>query len=162
MRKAIFPGTFDPLTLGHIDLITRASKICDELVVAIANSPTKHTMFSLEERIELCKESLKDLNNIEIVGYSNLTIDFLKEQHIDLMVRGLRNNIDYTYEEQLFHAYRSQLPHLEVIFLNTKLEYSYISSTIVREIAIHHGDVSQYVTPAIQKALIEKAHSYKA
>lgn len=156
MTNAVFPGTFDPITLGHVDLIQRASRIFNHLTVAIAESSSKKTMFSLSERIELTKSVLSNLDNVEIIGYSNLTIDFLKEQQIDIMVRGLRNIIDYEYEQQLANAYLSQLPHLEIIFLNTKLNYSYISSTIVKDIASHNGNIEQYVPPEVKGAVIDK------
>lgn len=161
MLTAVFPGTFDPITIGHTDLIHRASRLCDKLIIAIAESSSKRTLFTLDERIELTGKVLADRPNITVVGYNNLTIDFLKENNINVMFRGLRNSIDYEYEKQLANAYLSQLPNLEIIFLNTKLQYSFISSSIVKDIAIHGGSINQYVSQLVEEAVKNKIRRYK-
>ena len=161
MLTAVFPGTFDPITIGHTDLIHRASRLCDKLIIAIAESSSKRTLFTLDERIELTGKVLADRPNITVVGYNNLTIDFLKENNINVMFRGLRNSIDYEYEKQLANTYLSQLPNLEIIFLNTKLQYSFISSSIVKDIAIHGGSINQYVSPLVEEAVKNKIRRYK-
>lgn len=153
--KAVFPGSFDPLTLGHVDIIRRASDLFKEVVVAIAASPSKHPILSLEKRTELARNALRNLNNVTVMNFDNLLVDFLRKINAHVLIRGLRNTNDFEYEMQLSHMYRAQLPDIEVIYFPTKLEYTFISSTLVREIAIHHGILTPYVPQEVADAIAE-------
>ena len=157
--KAVFPGSFDPLTFGHIDIIRRAAAMYDELVVAVAASPSKHPMLSLELRASLAAEVLSDMENVYVVSFANLMTDFLRDIGAHVLVRGVRSPVDFQYEMNLIHMYRTQLPEIEVVFLPTKLEYSFMSSTLVREIAIHRGQVTQYVPPEVSQAIADTLSS---
>ncbi len=150
---AIFPGTFDPLTNGHLNIIKRASKLFDKVIVAVANSPSKHTFLSLDDRILSAKESVGGCENVEVEGFKGLLIDYLKEKNCNVLVRGLRNATDYDYEAQLTGMYRAYLPNLEIVFLQTASEVSYISSTLVREIFIHGGDIKPLVPAPVFKTI---------
>lgn len=156
--KAVFPGSFDPLTLGHVDIIQRASGLFKEVVVAIAASPSKHPILSLEKRTNLAKNALKNLSNVSVISFDNLMVDFLNEINAHVLIRGLRNTIDFEYELQLSHMYRAQLPNIEVLYLPTKLEYTFISSTLVREIAIHHGILTPYVPQEVAEAIAQSIY----
>lgn len=146
---AVFPGTFDPLTLGHIDIIQRASKIFDKVIIAVAKSPSKHTLLDLDTRVLLCKESTKDLPNITVTGFSGMLIDFLKEQNANILVRGVRTVADFDYETQLSSMYRVVMPEMEIVMLPTIASVSFISSTLVREVIIHKGDISKFVPESV-------------
>ena len=151
-QKILYPGTFDPITNGHTDLIERASKLFDKVIVAVASSPKKQTRFHLDERIALAAKVLKLYDNVEIVGFSGLLTDFAKQQQTNLILRGLRAVSDCEFEFQLAGMNRKLSPEIETIFLTPSEQYSYISSTLVREIASLGGDVSQFVHPAVCKA----------
>ena len=114
---AVFPGTFDPLTLGHMDIIIRSTKIFSKIIIAVANSPSKHTLFSLDERVQMCKECVAQWPNIEVIGFSGMLIDFLKEQKANILVRGVRTVADYEYESQLSGMYRLAMPEMEIVML---------------------------------------------
>ena len=157
-KKVLYPGTFDPLTNGHLDLIERASKMFDEVIIAVAASPSKNTMFSLEERVEFCIEVTKHLDNVTAQGFSGLMVDFAKEVEANVLIRGLRTTVDFEYEFGLTNMYRRLMPGLESVFLTPAEEYAFISSTIVREVAIHGGDVTQFVPKVIAEALHNKKH----
>jgi pantetheine-phosphate adenylyltransferase len=144
-NTVIYPGTFDPITNGHVDLTERAAKLFDKVVVGIAYSEKKSPMFSLEERIELCQQSLSHLNNVEIVGFNTLLIDFAKSQGAHCVLRGLRAVSDFEYELQLANMNRAMLPEFESIFLTPSEHLSFISSSLVREIAKLKGDVTPFV-----------------
>lgn len=146
---AVFPGTFDPLTLGHMDIIIRSTKIFSKIIIAVANSPSKHTLFSLDERVQMCKECVAQWPNIEVIGFSGMLIDFLKEQKANILVRGVRTVADYEYESQLSGMYRLAMPEMEIVMLPTNPVVGFISSTLVREVIIHKGDVSKYVPKEI-------------
>lgn len=150
---ALYPGTFDPITHGHTDLVSRAARVFDHVIVAIAESPHKATFFSLEMRIELAKSQLHDLDNIEIVGFSNLLVDFVQEKGAKVIVRGLRAVSDFEYEFQLASMNRNLCEEVETMFLTPDEKYGFISSTLVREVARLGGDVSQFVGPEIEDAL---------
>ena len=145
---AVFPGTFDPFTRGHMDILQRAVKIADDVVVAVCASPSKHTLFSLEQRVEMVQKC-NDNQHVRVMGFSGLLTDLLKELHADFLIRGIRNTIDFEYELSLTATYRDFLPNLEVIMLPTEHKYSYVSSTLVREIHKHGGDISSYVPERI-------------
>jgi pantetheine-phosphate adenylyltransferase len=152
---AVYPGTFDPITHGHTDLVTRAARVFEQVVIAIAESPHKTPLFSLKERIELAKTQIGHLDNIRIVGFSNLLVDFVRENDASVIVRGLRAVSDFEYEFQLASMNRNLCEEVETMFLTPDEKYGFISSTLVREVARLGGDVSQFVGPEIQLALIE-------
>ncbi len=156
MNIAVYPGTFDPITNGHFDLIERAARIFDKVVVAIASSPGKGPAFELDMRIALAREVVADLNNVEVVGFSGLMTEFMQQQEARILLRGLRAVSDFEYELQLANMTRAQMPELETVFLTPAVENSYISSTLIREIAKLGGDVSQHVHPRVAAAL--KSH----
>lgn len=151
--KAIYPGTFDPVTNGHTDLITRASNLFSEVVVAVASNPSKKPCFDLAKRVEMIKEVTQHLPNITVVGFSGLLVDFAKQQNAAVLIRGLRTASDFEYEFQLANINRKLSPTLESIFLTPSIENSFISSTMVKEVSIHHGDVSSFVHPIVKIAL---------
>ena len=154
--SAMYPGTFDPITLGHEDLVRRASRLFDKVVVAIAANPGKEPMFTLDERVALAKFVLKDFNGVEVTGYEGLTVNFAKENGLRVIVRGLRAISDFEYEFQLANMNRHLTDEVETAFLTPTETYTYISSSLVREIAALGGDVSEFVSPAIKKALLER------
>ena len=155
-RVAVYPGTFDPITHGHTDLVTRAARVFDKVIVAIAESPHKTPFFSLEKRIALAHTQLDGLDNIEIVGFSNLLMDFAQENNASIIVRGLRAVSDFEYEFQLASMNLNLCEDVETMFLTPDEKYGFISSTLVREVARLNGDVSQFVGEEIQHALNEK------
>jgi pantetheine-phosphate adenylyltransferase len=155
-RSAVYPGTFDPITRGHEDLVRRAAGIFDRVVVAIAANPNKAPMFSSEERAELARDVLADLPNVQVVGYSGLTVEFAKREGIAVIVRGLRAVSDFEFEFQLANMGRHIAPGVETIFLTPKEHFTFISSTLVREIATLGGDVSQFVHPLVEAAFRRK------
>lgn len=152
-HAALYPGTFDPITHGHTDLVSRAARVFDKVIIAIAESPHKTPFFSLEKRIELAKSQLGHLDNIEIVGFSNLLVDFVQEKNAQVIVRGLRAVSDFEYEFQLASMNRNLCEEVETMFLTPDEKYGFISSTLVREVARLGGDVSQFVGPEIAQAL---------
>ncbi len=155
-HTVIYPGTFDPITNGHVDLTERAARMFDKVVVAIAFSEKKTPLFPLEERVELCEQSLAHLDNIEVVGFSNLLIDFAKSQGSSCVLRGLRAVADFEYEFQLANMNRAMYPEFESVFLTPSEHLSYISSTLVREIAALDGDITPFVPPCVAEALAKK------
>ncbi len=156
---ALYPGTFDPITHGHTDLVSRAALVFDEVIVAIAESPHKTPFFSLEKRIELAESQLGHLDNIEIVGFSNLLVDFVQEKGAKVIVRGLRAVSDFEYEFQLASMNRNLCEEVETMFLTPDEKYGFISSTLVREVARLGGDVSQFVGREIAQALKDQFDS---
>ena len=158
MTAAMYPGTFDPITLGHEELVRRISSLFDEVIVAIASSPRKDLMFSIDERIHLTKEVLSDLQNVNVIAYEGLTVDFAQKNNIQVVVRGLRSAQDFDYELRLADMNRSLSEEIETIFL-TPNKYAFVSSSLVREIASMGGDVSKFVSPVVQQALV--AHFQK-
>ncbi|MBE0365158.1 pantetheine-phosphate adenylyltransferase [Pseudoalteromonas ulvae UL12] len=154
--KAIYPGTFDPLTNGHSDLVERAAKMFDHVTFAIAFNPNKQPFFTLDERVALANTVLGHIPNVDVIGFSGLLADLAKEQHANLLVRGLRAVSDFEFELQLANMNRSLNPDLESIFLTPSVENSFISSSLVKEVALHQGDISRFVHPAVEQALKEK------
>jgi pantetheine-phosphate adenylyltransferase len=152
----IYPGTFDPITNGHVDLTERAARLFDRVVVSIAHSEKKQTLFSLEERVELCETALGHLDNVEVIGFSNLLIDFVKSQNARCVLRGLRAVADFEYEFQLANMNRAMYPEFESVFLTPSEHLSYISSSLVREIAALSGDISPFVPPCVAQVLKER------
>lgn len=158
-HHVVYPGTFDPITRGHIDIIERAAKMFSSVIVAIAESPKKKPLFSLAERVELAKEATSHLNNVEICGFSCLLANFMVEKNINTLIRGLRAVSDFEYEFQLANMNRALVPNLESIFLTTSEKFSYISSTFVREISSLGGNVSKFVPLHVEAALKKKFSS---
>ena len=156
MIKAVYPGTFDPLTRGHEDLVRRASKLFGSLVVGVADSRAKRTFFSLEERVAMAREVLGDIENVQVVGFAGLLINFIREQGARVVLRGLRAVSDFEYEFQLAGMNRSLYPDLETIFLTPSEQHMFISATLVREIAQLGGDVSKFVDPRVEALLKRK------
>ncbi|WP_341502687.1 pantetheine-phosphate adenylyltransferase [Gallaecimonas sp. GXIMD4217] len=154
--RVIYPGTFDPITNGHTDLIERASRLFHQVTVGVAASPSKKPMFSLDERVALARQVVSHLDNVAVVGFSGLLIDFASQQNATVLIRGLRAVSDFEYEFQLANMNRRLKPDLESVFLTPAEENSFISSTLVKEVALHGGDVSQFVHPDVAKALIDK------
>jgi pantetheine-phosphate adenylyltransferase len=153
--KAIYPGTFDPVTNGHTDLIERASRLFGEVIVGVAASPSKKPCFTLEHRVAMLEQVTSHLDNVKVVGFSGLLVDFAKSHNANVLIRGLRAVSDFEYEFQLANMNRRLYPDLESVFLTPAEENSFISSTLVKEVALHHGDVEQFVHPVVKDALIE-------
>lgn len=155
-KRVLYPGTFDPMTNGHLDIVNRASKMFDEVVIAIAVGHHKKPLFNLDERVALARQATQHLNNVEIVGFDGLLISLFKEQQATAVVRGLRAVSDFEYEFQLANMNRQLFSEYDVIFFTPAEKYSFISSTLIREIARLKGDVSQFVPPVVEQAFIEK------
>ncbi len=155
-HTVVYPGTFDPVTNGHIDLVQRAAKLFERVVVAVATSEKKAPLFSLEERVSLLQESLRQVPAAEVVPFEGLLIDFVTAQQSHCVLRGLRAVADFEYEFQLANMNRAMNPEFESVFLTPSAELSYISSSLVREIASLGGDVSGFVTPNVAQALKQK------
>lgn len=155
--SAMYPGTFDPITLGHEDLVRRAASLYDRVVVAIAAHPgTKAPMFTFDERVELAKNALNDIDNVEVAGYRGLTVDFAVEHGLRVIIRGLRAVSDFEYEFQLANMNRHLTEEVETVFLTPTEKYTFISSSLVREVATLGGDVSEFVSPKVKSALMER------
>ncbi|MEH6457824.1 MAG: pantetheine-phosphate adenylyltransferase [Cocleimonas sp.] len=155
-KIALYPGTFDPITNGHIDLVQRAANLFDEVIVAIASSQKKQPRFTLEKRIELAEKVLAHCPNVTVKGFNILLVDFAKEQNATVLIRGLRAISDFEYEFQLASMNRTLAPEIESLFLMPADEYSFISSSLVKEVAVLGGDVSNFVHPLVDAAL--KSH----
>ncbi|MEW6691196.1 MAG: pantetheine-phosphate adenylyltransferase [Pseudomonadota bacterium] len=162
MIKAVYPGTFDPLTRGHEDLARRASRLFDGVILGIADSHAKRTYFSHEERVAMAKEVLGDVKNLSVVGFKGLLIDFVREQGARVVLRGLRAVSDFEYEFQLAGMNRDLYPDMETVFLTPGEQHMFISATLVREIAALGGDIEKFVHPAVARRLVAKAKSQKA
>jgi len=156
MIKAIYPGTFDPLTRGHEDLVRRASALFGELIVGVADSRAKRTFFTLAERVEMAREVLDGAKNVQVVGFDGLLTDFVRKQGARVVLRGLRAVSDFEYEFQLAGMNRSLYPDLETVFLTPSEQHLFISATLVREIAALGGDVTKFVHPLVEKRLRKK------
>ena len=155
-KRAIYPGTFDPVTNGHINIITRAAGLFDRVIMAIAASPSKKPLFSLEERVALAQEATAHLENVEVIGFSDLMANFARNQQATILIRGLRAVADFEYETQLAHMNRHLMPELESVFLMPAKEWSFISSSLVKEVARHQGDVTDFLPPNVHQALLQK------
>ena len=157
MKKAVYPGTFDPITRGHEDLVRRASQLFDAVTVAIAASPGKRPFFTLDERVQMAREVLAPYGNVEVIGFSGLLMDFLKQGDARIIVRGLRAVSDFEYEFQMAGMNRILYPDVETVFLTPAEQYQFISATMVREIASLGGNVAPFVNPALAARLAAKA-----
>ena len=155
MLKGIYPGSFDPVTYGHLDVIERSSKLVDELIVGVLNNKAKSPLFSAEERVRMLNEVTKDMPNVTVVPFEGLLVDFARKMDAGLVIRGLRAITDFEYELQMAQTNHKMEPDVETVFLTTSLDYSYLSSTTVKEVAAFGGDMSQFV-PGIVADLIEE------
>lgn len=156
MTRAIYPGSFDPVTFGHLDIIKRSANLFDELIVGVLNNTSKSPLFSVEERVNMLKEATRDIPNIKVASFSGLLVDFVKETEAYVVVRGLRAITDFEYELQLAQTNHVLNPNVDTMFLTAKLEYLYLSSTIVREVAAFGGDISKFVPEEIAKKMYDK------
>ena len=156
MLRAIYPGSFDPVTFGHIDIIERAARISDELIVGVLQNKAKTPLFSVEERVIILREVTKNLKNVKIVPFEGLLIDFAKQMDAKVIVRGLRAITDFEYELQMSQTNRKLNADVETLFLTTSLDYSYLSSTTVKEVASFGGDITQFVPEFVAKKVTEK------
>lgn len=156
MNIAVYPGSFDPVTYGHIDIIKRASKISDKLIVGVLMNSSKRGLFTIEERVELLREVTKDISNVEIKSFEGLLVDFAKNNQANTIIRGLRAITDFDYELQMAQTNRALYDKADTIFIPTSIEYSFLSSTTVKEIASLGGDIKKFVAPYVEKRLREK------
>ncbi|MCD7907804.1 MAG: pantetheine-phosphate adenylyltransferase [Clostridium sp.] len=156
MNKAIYPGSFDPVTLGHLDIIERTSKMFDRVIIGVLNNKSKSPLFSVEERVNMLKEVTSDLPNVEVQSFEGLLIDFVRKNDARVIVRGLRAITDFEYELQMAQTNRVIAPEVDTIFLTTNLRYSYLSSSIVKEIAEFNGEISAFLHPAVAEKVREK------
>ena len=161
MKRAIYPGSFDPLTLGHLDMIKRSAKIVDELVVGVLNNSAKNSLFSLDERVSMIKEMTESMPNVTVASFDGLLVDYMKEINATIIVRGLRAVTDFEYELQIAQTNHVENPEVETIFLTTSLQYSYLSSTIVKEFASYGGDISKFGPARFIDRIYEKYHISK-
>lgn len=153
---AIYPGTFDPITSGHLDLVARAAQLYSDIIIAVAANKTKTPLFSLAERVELAQSVTAEFSNVRVIGFDNLLVDCAKQHNARVILRGLRAVSDFEYEFQLAGMNRRLAPELETVFLTPAEQYEFISSSMIREIARLKGDVSCFVSPRVHKKLIEK------
>lgn len=156
MTTVIYPGTFDPITNGHLDIIARSAVLFPHVLVAVAASPNKKPLFTLEERVKLAAQSVAHLHNVRVIGFSDLLANVVKQHHITAIIRGMRTTMDFEYELQLAHLNRQLTQGVESLFLPSSEQWSYVSSTIVREIYLHGGDVAQFVPAPVADALTNK------
>ena len=145
MSKAVYPGSFDPLSNGHLDIIKRASGLCDELIIGVLNNKQKTPLFSIDERVSIIKELTDNLDNVKVESFEGLLVDFAKEKDAQVIIRGLRAVTDFENEIQLAQSNKVQYPELETLFMTTSLQYSYLSSTVAKEFASYGGDISLFV-----------------
>jgi len=156
MRRAVYPGSFDPVTFGHLDVIRRSSALVDELIVGVLNNNTKTPLFSVEERVKILLEVTKDIRNVRVESFSGLSVDFVKNCNAGFLVRGLRAITDFEYELQMAQTNRIMNPEIDTIFLTTSLEYAYLSSSTVKEVAAYGGGISKFVPQVVVEHMRKK------
>ncbi len=156
MTKAIYPGSFDPVTFGHLDIIERASKVVDYLIVGVLNNSSKNPLFSVEERVAMLQEVTSHLPNVEVQSFGGLLVDFAKQSDASVIVRGLRAITDFEYELQMSQTNRKIAPNIDTVFFTTNLKYAYLSSSIVKEVAMYNGKIDEFVPPVIVSHIREK------
>jgi len=158
MIRAIYAGSFDPVTKGHLDIMVRSSRVVDELIVGVLNNRAKSPLFSVEERVNMLKEVTKEYSNIKIHSFTGLLVEFARECEAHIIVRGLRAITDFDYELQMAQTNRIMNPSLDTMFLTTSLEYAYLSSTTVKEVAAYGGDISAFVPPYVEEKIRSRMH----
>lgn len=156
MRRAIYPGSFDPITYGHMDIIERSARVVDELIVGVLYNKAKIPLFSVEERVRMIQEVTKNIENVKVVAFEGLLVDFADQMHADVIIRGLRAATDFEYELQMAQTNRKLDDKVETLFMATGLEYAYLSSSTVREVAAFGGDISNFVPESMKKKIMEK------
>ncbi len=156
MKRAIYPGSFDPVTNGHVDMILRSAKIVDELIVGVLNNSAKKSLFSVEERVSMLSELTKDLPNVKVTSFDGLLVDYMREIDATIVIRGLRAVTDFEYELQIAQTNHIENTEIETVFLTTSLEYSYLSSTIVKEFASYGGDITKFVPTQFVDRIYQK------
>ena len=163
MRRAVYPGSFDPVTLGHLDIIERSASLVDELIVGVLINHSKTPLFSLQERVNMLMNLTRNIPNVRVESFSGLSVDFVKECGARFIIRGLRAVTDFEYELQMAQTNRIMAPGIDTIFLTTSLEYAYLSSTIVKEVAAYNGDISRFVPQELISIIQErtKLREYK-
>lgn len=155
-KKAIYPGTFDPITYGHLDIIQRSAEMVDELIVGVLNNKGKSPLFTPEERVEMIKDAVKDIPNVKVLAFDGLLIEFAKKQKATIIIRGLRAVTDFEYELQMSQTNRVLSPEVDTIFLTTSLKWAYLSSSTVKEVAAFGGDISKFVPKKVAKQIIAR------
>ena len=153
MKTAVYPGSFDPVTMGHLDIVERTSQIFDKVIIGVLNNRAKSPLFSVEERVNMLKAVTADLPNVEVQSFAGLLIDFVRKNEAQIIVRGLRAITDFEYELQMAQTNRVMAPEVDTLFLTTNLRYSYLSSSIVKEIAAGGGDISAFVHPYVAERM---------
>lgn len=156
MTTAVYPGSFDPVTNGHLDVITRGANLFDEVIVGVLHNSTKSPLFSAEERVKILKEATKNLPNVKVVSFSGLSVEFARQCNAKVIIRGLRAITDFEFELQMAQTNRVLAPDVDTMFLTTSLEYAYLSSTTVKEVAAFGGDISKFVPDFVMKKVHEK------
>ncbi len=156
MLRAIYPGSFDPVTYGHLDVIRRSARLVDELIIRVLNNKAKSPLFSVEERVKMLKEVTEDIPNVKIIPFEGLLVDFARKMDAGMVIRGLRAITDFEYELQMAQTNHKMAPEVDTAFLTTSLEYSYLSSTTVKEVAAFGGDISQFVPDIVADRITEK------
>ena len=159
MTTAVYPGSFDPVTNGHLDVITRGAKLFDRVIVGVLHNSSKSPLFSVEERVKILKEATADLENVEIVSFSGLSVEFARECNAKVIIRGLRAITDFEYELQMAQTNRVLAPDIDTMFLTTSLEFAYLSSTTVKEVATFGGDISKFVPEFVSREVYKKLGS---
>ncbi|MFV0464844.1 MAG: pantetheine-phosphate adenylyltransferase [Lachnospiraceae bacterium] len=161
MKKAIYPGSFDPVTFGHEDMIIRSARIVDELIIGVLNNSAKNSLFSLDERVSMITEITKHIPNVRVGSFDGLLVDYMKTQGATIIIRGLRAVTDFEYELQIAQTNHVEYPEVETIFLTTNLQYSYLSSSVVREFAAYGGDISKFVPEQFIHRIYQKFNIIK-
>lgn len=156
MKRAIYPGSFDPITFGHMDIIERSAKMFDEIIVAVLNNSQKNSLFSVDERVTIIKDLTKNFTNVKVMSFEGLLVDFADQVDANIIIRGLRAVTDFEYEIQIAQTNHVENPKLDTVFLTTSLNYSYLSSSVVREFASYGGDISKFVPEEIIPLILEK------
>lgn len=160
MKICIYPGSFDPITYGHIDIINRASQIADKLIVAVLDNREKKSLFTVDEKLDMIRDAVKDYDNVEIESFEGLLVDYAKKKNARIVIRGLRAVTDFEYELQMAQINRELYHEIDTMFLLTNLKYSYLSSSAVKQVASYNGDVSKFVTPYVADMLKRKFNKY--